>query len=1129
MRNSKIVSLLLLLSVTFIEFSWSQPPEPPDFLLKSSAITFSKEFPQPDEVIFISATIKNIGGEEYEFSISTAIDPTPAVKYDPLYAGDEGNVTVSNGEPDVTWLAQYFVPEENILIGKISLLLKDFADTSSKFRIVVRNDSFELKPSTETADILVSTSVDCSNITLWHDFCFSTPTFLVANTTYWICAELDSFNTHYWRMSKGVSNGQVCASNDKGASWIGIYPYIGFFRVYKYEDPSVKFYKGDPDSGGTFIGSDTIMPLQSEESVVASSTWTVTPGAHNIYVHVNRDDYVTESGTGINKSSSTFLLFNIISAETVDDNLDGKIDGYHITFSTNIDDSTLTQTDIEGFTVGGYTGVSFSSAGLTNHLDTPNDFDIFISFTEGVEDTDSTPDLKYNGNLKSLAPGTAKLLQVVVSTTVTESDGAAPVIHSALASDASGNGPGIQAKDEVIIEFSESVNNPPNITDKNIDKIFKGTFTWTWLDGNGFILTKWSAVDSILTITLSDGGGPPAVSPGYEILTDTFTFTDSEGNVSSYTFVLGGDFGVDITSPTIVSRETRDLNSDGYIDAIYIIFNENIDDSTVIAGSFDVAGVTGEPFSSTTAGDTANNSAIYITFTDGVLKTDETPVLNCAEGAVKDLSGKHIPASNAPCADKSPPAILSAVASDEDILMPGVDSDDTVIIKFSEKTNMPTINSSNINNILRLNNSHTWGEDAKGEWNTAGDTLTITFGSQVSSATVSTGDYIVVSTTTLPIEDSEKNICAAGITISGTFKGTDINPPAIVSFSPEQGCTGVPVSTYIAVVFSERMNAGKAESAISVTGIENNSRENINESVTATVVYDTETRCLTFSPTADLKNNYTYKVTVSTDASDTIGNHLASQFEFKFITIMDYNESNTTTSDDGKISITLASGSLGKGFYIRIITSTAQDSQGALKISEANGKLALDDDPFSFALNYLWEIMAFDSSGNPITDLNSPASITLYYDDSSNNGTVDGTNPPLMEESLKMHWLDETNNLWVKLTDSTVDYNANKITGRTSHFTVFSLHGSGTTNLSDAFAFPVPFIPSRGDTTITFTDISSLCTIKVYTLNGELVKQFNHSGGEQEFWTNVDLASGVYLYVIKNEKSRKKGKIVVIR
>ena len=87
-----------------------------------------------------------------------------------------------------------------------------------------------------------------------------------------------------------------------------------------------------------------------------------------------------------------------------------------------------------------------------------------------------------------------------------------------------------------------------------------------------------------------------------------------------------------MAAPVVLTRETADLDGDGFIDAIHVTFNEAISDATVTADDWDVAGVTGEAFSSTTNGDTADDADIYITFADGVLDTAATPTLSLHPG-----------------------------------------------------------------------------------------------------------------------------------------------------------------------------------------------------------------------------------------------------------------------------------------------------------------------------------------------------------------------------------------------------------------------------------------------------------------------------------------------------------------
>ena len=109
-------------------------------------------------------------------------------------------------------------------------------------------------------------------------------------------------------------------------------------------------------------------------------------------------------------------------------------------------------------------------------------------------------------------------------------------------------------------------------------------------------------------------------------------------------------------------------------------------------------------------------------------------------------------------------------------------------------------------------------------------------------------------------------------------------------------------------------------------------------------------------------------------------------------------------------------------------------------------------------------------------------------------------------------------------------------------FSVYALMGGGFYDLSDVYAYPVPYKPNDGLSTtgdetsgITFTNLSTEAEIKIYTITGELVKKLTHKGGFVEEWYPVEnekgkkVASGVYVYYIKNDREHKSGKIMIIR
>ncbi|MEE9602617.1 MAG: DUF2341 domain-containing protein, partial [Thermoguttaceae bacterium] len=129
--------------------------------------------------------------------------------------------------------------------------------------------------------------------------------------------------------------------------------------------------------------------------------------------------------------------------------------------------------------------------------------------------------------------------------------------------------------------------------------------------------------------------------------TVTANTTLSEFGGSNNIATDGGVVATDKAAPVILAKETADLNSDGFIDAIHITFSEAISDATVVASDWNIAGVGGEAFNSTTNSDTPDDADIYITFTDGMLDTGATPRLTYAQNDpvdadVRDLAGNLI-------------------------------------------------------------------------------------------------------------------------------------------------------------------------------------------------------------------------------------------------------------------------------------------------------------------------------------------------------------------------------------------------------------------------------------------------------------------------------------------------------
>jgi hypothetical protein len=128
---------------------------------------------------------------------------------------------------------------------------------------------------------------------------------------------------------------------------------------------------------------------------------------------------------------------------------------------------------------------------------------------------------------------------------------------------------------------------------------------------------------------------------------------------------------------------------------------------------------------------------------------------------------------------------------------------------------------------------------------------------------------------TTDVEDLDGNVLAADYTWSFTTgSAPDTTAPTANSNTPLNDATDVPVDATISVTFSEDMDAST---------IDTNSFT-LDNGVTGTISYDSNSTAATFTPSADLNYNTTYTVTITTGVEDLSGNPLQADYTFSFTT-----------------------------------------------------------------------------------------------------------------------------------------------------------------------------------------------------------------------------------------------------
>ena len=157
--------------------------------------------------------------------------------------------------------------------------------------------------------------------------------------------------------------------------------------------------------------------------------------------------------------------------------------------------------------------------------------------------------------------------------------------------------------------------------------------------------------------------------------------------------------------------------------------------------------------------------------------------------------------------------------------------------------------------------------------------------------------------------------------------------------------------------------------------------------------------------------------------------------------------------------------------------------------------------------------------------------ITLPYPDANRDGIVDGTN--ISASKLGIFWYNKDLMRWEEVT-----VGGGALTANVSHFSIYGIMAKGmASDLSSVKVYPNPYIPGEKTGKLYFEGLTNRATVKIYALDGTLVKTIEKDDvSEKKDWngkneSNEDVGSGIYLYVITNSSGDKPatGKFLLIR
>lgn len=344
----------------------------------------------------------------------------------------------------------------------------------------------------------------------------------------------------------------------------------------------------------------------------------------------------------------------------------------------------------------------------------------------------------------------------------------------------------------------------------------------------------------------------------------------------------------------------------------------------------------------------------------------------------------------------------------------------------------------------------------------------------------------------------------------------------------------------IKLLFSTDISSTLSKPGLVVTRVMDNNAQTINEPWTASSDYnfDYSAEKLILIPVAGWPKGSVFSVHYSSYVTDINGYPVSGATTVYFTVRMDYQTDNTAAVlSDRNAKVFVPANAYPRDYFLTLSTAS-----GGSDITDANAGLAgLPGSPqFLGTLN----VRAYDASGNPAQP-GLACVVTLPYKDDNGDGFVEGGTGRIKPSGLSVWRLDESRKLWVRQAGPSVNGALKLVSQSVPHFSNYALMGMPDTDLTAAYAFPVPFRPNAGDTArygswadgIKFTNLPSYGMIKIYTLDGELVRSLDIASTQvlsQVTWDvknsgGAVVASGVYIWEITAGKNRKTGKVIVIK
>ncbi len=331
----------------------------------------------------------------------------------------------------------------------------------------------------------------------------------------------------------------------------------------------------------------------------------------------------------------------------------------------------------------------------------------------------------------------------------------------------------------------------------------------------------------------------------------------------------------DVTPPAVSTVTPLNAATNVAVNTtVTAVFNEAMTASTVTASTVQLLNPSSQVVTATVSYNTTTRT---VTLTPSAALAGNTTytarIIGGASG-VKDAAGNALASTyswtfTTIFVDVTPPTVISVTPTNG---ASGVSTNPTITAVFSEAMTTASISATTVEVRTSANALVT----STVNYDTATRRVTIT--PNAALATLGTYTAKIIGGAS-GVKDIAGNALATTYSWSFTIGLLDLTAPTVISNTPADGATGIPISgASFKAVFSESMTA----STINTTNVQLTNPANT--VITATVAYNATTRTVTLTPSAALAGSTVYKVTIKTGVKDAPGNALAANYVWSFTT-----------------------------------------------------------------------------------------------------------------------------------------------------------------------------------------------------------------------------------------------------